>query len=213
MNDKELQQKFINFLQEKSGAKTQKDLEKYIQNLGEDGLKKAYQEFTDKMTQEQNKKTKKALHGAKLQYIKNLKHICNEDEELVYFKKGGSLDCGCVKKANSGTILDNKPKNNWRAKVRQNLEKSQMYDPKTQNMRKPNKEELARQAKNREETAKTGKQGDHIQGSAEQSKKIKNNRSGTKIKVSACGSKMKKVSKKQIGGSLNGIPFRIVKTV
>jgi hypothetical protein len=27
-----------------------------------------------------------------------LKHQCAEDEELVYYKKGGRLDCGCKKK-------------------------------------------------------------------------------------------------------------------
>jgi len=43
-----------------------------------------------------------ARHGAKLNYIKSLKHQCNSDEELVYFKKGGRVDCGCVKKEQKG---------------------------------------------------------------------------------------------------------------
>lgn len=94
MNDKELQEAFIQFLAQKSGAKTQKDLEKYIQSLGEDGLKKAYSEFAE-IIQSQ---TKKAAHGAKLNYIKQLKHTCNDDEELVFFKRGGSIGCGCKKK-------------------------------------------------------------------------------------------------------------------
>lgn len=193
MNDKELQQKFINFLQEKSGAKTQKDLEKYIQNLGEDGLKKAYQEFTDKMTQEQNKKTKKALHGAKLQYIKNLKHICNEDEELVYFKKGGSLDCGCVKKQQKGGETPTKNQPSWKQKF---------YDSKTKQFREPTKEEQEKQAENRKQASQGKGEGSYVQPKASESPKtIKKN---PKIKVSACGSKMKKVSKKQTGGSLNG---------
>ena len=42
--------------------------------------------------------TTKAAHGAKLDYIKSLKHICPEGQELVYFKKGGSVNCGCVGK-------------------------------------------------------------------------------------------------------------------
>lgn len=43
-----------------------------------------------------------ARHGAKLNYIKSLKHQCAEDEELYYYKKGGSVDCGCVKKEQKG---------------------------------------------------------------------------------------------------------------
>ena len=39
-----------------------------------------------------------AAHGAKLDYVKSLKHICPEGQELVYFKKGGSVKCGCVGK-------------------------------------------------------------------------------------------------------------------
>lgn len=39
-----------------------------------------------------------ARHGAKLNYIKFLKHQCAEDEELYYYKRGGSVDCGCKKK-------------------------------------------------------------------------------------------------------------------
>jgi hypothetical protein len=45
-----------------------------------------------------------ALHGAKLNYFKNLKHQCADDEELVYYKKGGSVDCGCKKKKDGGEI-------------------------------------------------------------------------------------------------------------
>ena len=65
---------------------------------------KAYQETQDMQqaaqafTQVIQQKTQKAAHGAKLQYFKSLKHQCADDEELIYFKKGGSVDCGCVKK-------------------------------------------------------------------------------------------------------------------
>jgi hypothetical protein len=33
--------------------------------------------------------TQTAKHGAKLQYIKSLKHQCAADEELQFFKAGG----------------------------------------------------------------------------------------------------------------------------
>lgn len=101
MNDKELQQAFIQFLAQKSGAKTQKELEKYVQSLGEEGLKQAYAEFTQMMQQQ----AQKAQHGAKLNYIKSLKHKCADDEELVYFRKGGKVGCGCVKKGEDGTKM------------------------------------------------------------------------------------------------------------
>jgi hypothetical protein len=43
-----------------------------------------------------------AKHGAKLNYIKKLKHQCAEDEELKFFARGGNIDCGCVKKNENG---------------------------------------------------------------------------------------------------------------
>jgi hypothetical protein len=49
-------------------------------------------------------KTQAAKHGAKLNYIKSLKHQCAEDEEVYYFKKGGSVGCGCRKKEDGGEV-------------------------------------------------------------------------------------------------------------
>ena len=45
-----------------------------------------------------------AKHGAKLQYLKSLKNKCAEDEKLYYFKKGGSVGCGCKKKEEGGKV-------------------------------------------------------------------------------------------------------------
>lgn len=84
-------------------AKSQnKDPKSYIENLGEEGLKKAYQRFQDW----KQKKTKKAAHGLKLNYIKQLKNQCEDGEVLVYYKTGGSIGCKCMK-AQSGTELTN----------------------------------------------------------------------------------------------------------
>ena len=58
----------------------------------QDEVKKYYAQY------QREKKTPKNLHGAKLDYIKTLKHQCADDEELVYYKKGGKVDCGCKKK-------------------------------------------------------------------------------------------------------------------
>jgi hypothetical protein len=65
-------------------------------------MEKYYEEFS-------KKKLEKAAHGSKLQYFKRLKHQCAEDEELVYFKKGGSVGCGCVKKKMEGGEVPKKP--------------------------------------------------------------------------------------------------------
>ena len=45
-----------------------------------------------------------ARHGIKLNYIKSLKNKCAEDEEVVYYKKGGSVKCGCKKKEEGGEV-------------------------------------------------------------------------------------------------------------
>lgn len=93
MENKEEIKEFQNYLIQEAQAQN-KDPEKYVKELGEDGLKEAYQRFQ----KSKKRKAQKAAHGAKLQYFKSLKHQCAEDEELVYYKKGGSLGCGCVKK-------------------------------------------------------------------------------------------------------------------
>ena len=95
---KELQEQFLQFLVQKSGAKSKKELEDYVKSLGEDGLQKAYEEFAQVM----QKQAKKAQHGTKLQYFRFLKNRCADDEELYYYKKGGSLGCGCKKKMEEG---------------------------------------------------------------------------------------------------------------
>lgn len=127
MNDKELQQAFIQFLAQKSGAKNQQELEKYVQSLGEDGLKQAYEEFTQLM----QSKAQKAAHGAKLQYFKKLKNQCADDEELVYFKKGGMIDCGCKKKMEDGGKTPKKKSSNKVVDDFKNRKKQTKLDPKT----------------------------------------------------------------------------------
>ena len=51
------------------------------------------------------KKTKAAKHGARLEYIRSLKNQCADNEELVYYRKGGSVGCGCKKKEDGGRVL------------------------------------------------------------------------------------------------------------
>jgi hypothetical protein len=62
-------------------------------------LEQALGQFMQEMQAQQ---TQAAKHGAKLRFIKNLKHQCAEDEELKYFAKGGHIGCNCVKKDKKG---------------------------------------------------------------------------------------------------------------
>lgn len=95
MNEQQLQQAFIQFLAQKTGAKTQQELEKAIQQLGEQGLKQAYQEFLQVIQQQQ---VQSAKFGAKLEYIKQLRGKCPEGYEVEYYKAGGIMCKKCVQK-------------------------------------------------------------------------------------------------------------------
>ena len=95
MNEQELQQAFIQFLAQKTGAKTQQELEQVIQQLGEDGLKQAYAEFMQLVQQQQ---VRAAKFGTKLNYIKQLRGQCPDVYNIEYYKSGGNLCKKCVKK-------------------------------------------------------------------------------------------------------------------
>ena len=68
------------------------------------------QQAAQAFTQALQSQAKAAKHGAKLNYLKALKNKCSEDEELVYFKKGGKVDCGCKKKEDGGEMKEEKKK-------------------------------------------------------------------------------------------------------
>ena len=82
----------------KRKPKNSQELQDFVKSQGGDEFLKKVDEYIDQAEKEQTKQAQKAEHGAKLQYLKSLKNKCNEDEELVYYKKGGSVDCGCKKK-------------------------------------------------------------------------------------------------------------------
>lgn len=104
MDDKELQQEFINFVAAKSGAKTEAELNKYLKSLSKEQQTQLRNEFAKYMQEKKSKAAKKAEKGAKLNYIKRLNHKCADDEELYYFKKGGKVGCGCKKKEDGGVV-------------------------------------------------------------------------------------------------------------
>lgn len=110
-NEQELQKAFMAFLIEDAAAQgmqiqSEEDLKAYAQQLGKEGLQAKYQEFMQKM-----QGGVKAKLGTKLDYIRKIKGLCQEDEELVYMKKGGRVCPVCEKKkkamkAKEGEKLD-----------------------------------------------------------------------------------------------------------
>lgn len=94
MNEQQLQQAFLQYLMQKTGAQDEQQLEQVVQQLGEDGLKQAYTQFIQEMQQQQ---VQAAKFGAKLNYIKKLNGQCPDGYELQYYKSGGQLCKKCIK--------------------------------------------------------------------------------------------------------------------
>lgn len=94
MNEQQLQQAFLQYLMQKTGAQDEQQLEQVVQQLGEDGLEQAYAQFMQEMQQQQ---VQAAKFGAKLNYIKKLNGQCPDGYELQYYKSGGQLCKKCIK--------------------------------------------------------------------------------------------------------------------
>lgn len=106
-NQQELQKAFVAYLIQDAQSQgvqiqSEQDLQDYVEQLGEDGIKAKYQEFMQKM-----QGGVMARLGAKLEYYKKLKGVCPEGEELVYFKQGGRI-CKACQKAQKGTKVTKK---------------------------------------------------------------------------------------------------------
>ena len=141
-------------------------------------------------------KTVAAKHGAKLQYLKNLKHQCAEDEEVVYFKRGGSVDCGCkkkggeIEKAQNGTKAVSKFKNDYSSKRVKDSEED--YFKGTADHTRPGNPPVSKTVQN----FKKNKEQTKVEKKPE-TKPVKKN----------CGGAVEKFKKHRQGGSLNGTPF------
>ena len=115
MDTKGLQKEFINWCKSKNKQPKSEDETKQLfvafmkekhpeEYKAATENKEKYPEEYAKIQEAQKQKTTIALHGAKLNYFKSLKHQCAEDEEVVYYKKGGSVTCGCKKKEEGGEV-------------------------------------------------------------------------------------------------------------
>ena len=129
------------------------------------------------MQELQQRQSRIARHGAKLNYIKKLKHQCAEDEELKFFAKGGVIGCNCVKKNQGGGKTESK--------------KSALQQYKDKKKAVPVKRTKAQQ-----DSINKLSEEDYFNGTADHTKP------GTKkiqLKKKECGGKMKK---HQIGGTI-----------
>lgn len=206
MENKEEIKEFQNYLIQEAQANN-KDPEKYVQELGEEGLKEAYKRF---QTYKQ-KKAKKAAHGAKLDYIKRLKDQCAEDEELVYFKRGGAIGCGCVKKKQEGGGITKKALSaidNFKARINQKRKEveAQRPDKNGEYTTKDGIRVITRKGTNERQRTLDANKTKEETTPPKINKGVGKNEKGSKLKKNCGGAQIKIKSHKQ-GGSLNGIPF------
>lgn len=115
MNQQDLQEQIIQLVQ--AAMQGNKEAEQQIQQImqaAQQGNQQAIQiaQLIQQVIEQMQGGSVKAALGAKLNYIQRLKGNCPEGEELVYFKSGGKVGCGCVKKAEGGVKtpqVDKKP--------------------------------------------------------------------------------------------------------
>lgn len=186
-------------------------------------IQQAAKAFADAVQQQ----TRVARHGAKLNYIKSLKHQCAEDEEVYYYKKGGSVGCGCKKKEDGGEVKKaglgcfvvdkfKKMQHGGQSNINKNdtihvngqvksLTGKSIKDKKK--TYKPLTNEEYKKLKNSDKNKVDEKDSARGRQVAKKGMKVEKDCGGSTViaKFKAkCGAKMKKHEQ---GGSLNGIPF------
>ena len=204
MDTKGLQKEFIDWC--KSNKKQPKSKEE-TQQLFVTFMKEKHPEEYKAAVENQQKQAQKALHGAKLNYFRSLKNQCSEGEELYYYKKGGSVGCGCKKKEKGGEV--EKAESGWRANF-DNRKNKKEPDQATKDSIAVNKYGAEDIESTRPGTYKKNKEG-KVQWTPDRTKAPYN-----KTPKKACGSKIKKHQEGSViaqfkmhrqGGSLNGTPF------
>lgn len=156
-----------------------------------------------------------ARRGAKLNYIKSLKHQCADDEELYYYKTGGSIGCGCKKKE-GGEIKDKKESPVARFKAEKAQKGTKVEGTTKRFMQQEEQRKEAEKKKKEAEEAKRKERerlseedyykgyGYHKQGE-DQHKPIKKKLNSAHGGMCMAVSKFKKAYKQ--GGNLNGVLF------
>ena len=165
-------------------------------------IKQAAQTFAQAIQQQ----TQAARHGAKLNYIKSLKHQCAEDEEVYYYKKGGSVGCGCRKKEDGGKVQ--KAQTGAVSKFKQSR-KPNPYASESENKFLKARDEFRLNQQKKEEAYKKRIEGYNKRYQEDQDANVGDSyppsaRGKKPVVKKSCGSKLKKHFN---GGSLNRIPF------
>lgn len=167
------------------------------------------QQAAQAFVQQTKQQAQRAAHGAKLQYLKSLKNRCAEDEEVVYYKSGGSLKCGCAKKHQDGGEVSETAK---KAQKTANKVNDAVNKFKNRNNQLYKYKNTSQQERNQSDTEEYNDEFKNKKGKPERfNKGIGKNEKGSKIKKDCggsavakfkmkCGSKMKK---HQNGGLLN----------
>lgn len=105
MDTKGLQKEFINWCKaNKKSPKSEQETKQLFVSFMKEKHPEEYKAAVENQKKQQQQQAQKAAHGAKLSYFKSLKNQCAENEEIVYYKKGGSVTCGCKKKEDGGQV-------------------------------------------------------------------------------------------------------------
>ena len=211
MDTKGLQKEFINWCKaNKKSPKSEQETKQLFVSFMKEKHPEEYKAAVENQKKQQQQQAQKAAHGAKLNYFKSLKNQCAEDEEVVYYKKGGSVTCGCKKKEDGGQVskasiggIVERFKNRTKQKVEEakKLADKKEADKAFKEHRMIPGKHLPRGNNNVTEAERNDVTRD-LKGS-----KIKKNCGGAAVKAfkaAKCGSKLKKHLQ---GGSLNRIPF------
>ena len=205
MDTKGLQKEFLSWCKSKNKSpKTEDETKQLFVAFMKEKHPEEYKQAVQNQQKQQQAQAQKAAHGAKLNYFKSLKNQCAEDEEVVYYKKGGSVGCGCKKKMEEGGQTPKK-KNNAIDRF-----KNRKQDQATKDSIAVNNYGAEDIEATRPGTYKKNKEG-KVQWTPDRTKAPYN-----KTPKKACGSKIKKHQEGSViaqfkmhrqGGSLNGIPF------
>ena len=183
-NQQKMMQLLVSYIAQKTGAKSQKDVEATLQKLGQEGISKIL--GSDEFKQFVAGQAQSAKLGAKLSMQR-----CPKGSSLVLFKTGGKTKCGC-KKGEEGPRVP-KPANkrinpndtvNTKFGPRATGDKP-VTDPRTKQVYKPVSKQEYRKLSD--------------------SKKVD---ISLKSKTDKCGGKLKKLKKNQNGGILIPESFR-----
>ena len=199
MNEQQLKEAFMQYLQQKSGAQTQQEFEAYVQQLGEEGLQQEYMQFMQLLQQQQVASRK---FGGMLNYIEKLRGICPEGYEMQFFKQGGQICKKCVQKArmqNGGDFPEDNPVEAFKKKHQLKAQMDRFKQPKDKKINWP------KNVKSNTPTLPPYEKTDSpipLPKDSNNIKPVKKDKCGSKMKKKACGGPVKK---DQEGGTVKAI--------